>query len=98
MLHLHNFAPLEQFNQFVIWMLPTRLDFIYIILARIDFIFIKFCVARERSIEDIEMSKANFIIIKGNKDNSTYRAKTVTATSDNSGKIELKWRAPEVRM
>ena len=44
------------------------------------------------------MSKANFIIIKGNKDNSTYRAKTVTATSDNSGKIELKWRAPEVRM
>ena len=58
----------------------------------------KFCVARERSIEDIEMSKANFDIIKGNKDNSTYRAKTVTATSHNSGKIELKWRAPEVRI
>ena len=44
------------------------------------------------------MSKANFDIIKGNFDNSTDRAKTVTVTLDNSGKIELKWRAPEVRI
>ena len=44
------------------------------------------------------MSKANFDIIKGNKDNSTYRAKTVKSTLDDGGKIELKWRAPEVRI
>ena len=69
------------------------------IIARIDILYyIKFCVARERSIEDIEMSKANFDIIKGNKDNSTYRDKTVKSTLDDGGKIELKWRAPEVRI